>query len=90
MEFEWDEDKNRINIKKHGISFKYAARVFDDEHYFEQYDEYHSDDEDRYNIIGMVDEILFVVVTYRQDNVIRIISARKADTRERRLYYGNY
>ncbi|MBR3723425.1 MAG: BrnT family toxin, partial [Selenomonadaceae bacterium] len=46
-EFEWDENKNRINIKKHGISFKYAARVFDDEHYFEQYDEYHSDDEDR-------------------------------------------
>ena len=57
MEFEWDENKNQINIKKYGISFKYAARVFDDEHYFEQYDEYHSDDEDRYNIIGMVDEI---------------------------------
>ena len=50
--FEYDEDKNRKNIEKHGISFKTAARVFFDYDRIEMYDEEHSAEEDRYNTIG--------------------------------------
>ena len=52
MAFEYDDNKNQINIKKHGISFKSAARIFFDYDRIEFYDEDHSDDEDRYNTIG--------------------------------------
>ena len=50
--FEYDEEKERINIKKHGISFRTAARVFFDEDYIEEVDSVHSDEEQRYNVIG--------------------------------------
>lgn len=50
--FEYDEEKERINIQKHGISFRTAARVFFDEDYIEEVDRKHSDDEQRYNVIG--------------------------------------
>lgn len=73
LKFEWDEDKERINRQKHGISFKTAALVFEDE--------------DRYITIGMAGEVLFVVYTERKET-IRIISARLATARERSLYYG--
>ena len=88
MVFEWDEEKNRINLRKHGIDFIDAAQVFFDEDRIEQLDEFHSDDEDRWQVIGMVEEILFVIYTEREDRT-RIISARKANKRERRIYYGN-
>ena len=78
MTFEYDDNKNKINIKKHGISFKSAARIFFDYDRIEYYDEENSYDEDRYNTIGdtsagkVVDqfigrgnEILFVVYTER-------------------------
>ena len=52
MEFEYDEEKNRKNIEKHGISFRNAARVFFDYDRIEMYDEEHSDEEDRYDTIG--------------------------------------
>ena len=52
ISFEYDEEKNRKNIQKHGISFKSAARVFFDYDRIEFYDEIHSNQEDRYNIIG--------------------------------------
>ena len=52
MNFEYDDNKNKINIKKHGVSFKSAARIFFDYDRIELYDEDHSDDEDRYNTIG--------------------------------------
>ena len=48
MLFEWDDEKARANIKKHGIDFETAARVFADENRLEIYDEEHSEDEDRY------------------------------------------
>ena len=86
MKFEWDENKNLKNIEKHGVPFTYASLVFDDEHRVEKYDVQHSQDEDRYNVIGMVNEILFVVVTYRKADTIRIISARKANKKERSEY----
>ena len=86
MRFEWDENKNRANIKKHGISFEHALLVFDDEDYLEEYDSSHSDEEDRYNVIGMIDEVVFVVCTYRDENTVRLISAREATKDERRRY----
>lgn len=52
MTFEYDDNKNKINIEKHGISFKSAARIFFDYDRIEYYDEEHSYDEDRYNTIG--------------------------------------
>ena len=88
MLFEWDDEKNQINKRKHKISFETAANVFFDEDRIEQLDEFHSDDEERWQVIGMVDEILFVIYTERDDRT-RIISARRADKKERRIYYGN-
>ena len=86
---EWDDSKNRMNIKKHGISFDSAALVFSDLNRLEFYDEWHSVIEDRYITIGVVEEVLFVVYTYRNER-IRLISARIATEGERRLYYGSY
>lgn len=86
LKFEWDEEKNLINQKKHGISFETAAYVFQDKHYIEMYDFEHSTNEDRYIAIGMVGNLLFVVFTERGEN-IRLISARLATEEERRLYY---
>lgn len=85
---QWDYNKNEINKKKHGISFESAALVFADEHYLELYDFEHSIDEDRYIAIGMVEDILFVVHTIRDDN-LRMISARLATKQERRFYYDS-
>lgn len=89
MTFEWDENKNEINKKKHGIDFETAALVFEDENRIERYDYKHSIDEDRYITIGMVDGkaiILFVSYTERHE-AIRIISARLAEKREKEAYY---
>lgn len=85
---EWDTNKNEINKKKHGVSFEAAALVFADEHYLELYDDEHSIDEDRYIAIGLVEDILFVVHTMRNEK-IRMISARLATKQERRFYYDS-
>ena len=86
MTFEWDEEKNLLNQKKHGISFETASYVFLDENYIEMYDFEHSIDGDRFIAIGRVGEVLFVVFTERKEN-IRLISARLATESERRIYY---
>ena len=82
MIFEWDDEKERQNILKHGIDFRTASRVFFDEARIESYDEAHSISEDRYIVIGKVHEVLFVVYTERKEN-IRLISARLATAHER-------
>lgn len=87
--FEWDDEKYKINIKKHGIYFEDAARVFLDKNAIYYYDELHSDYEDRIKIIGMVENVLTVIYTERGD-VNRIISARPADKYERNDYYGQF
>ena len=89
LKFEWDSEKAKINKQKHKVSFKLAARVFLDENYIDDYDELHSDSEDRYKIIGRVDEILTVIYTERGD-VNRIISARPASKVEEELYYEQF
>ena len=82
-------EKAALNLKKHGVRFETAARVFCDENRIELFDSIHSDEEERYNTIGMVDNILFVVYTERK-NRVRLISARPANRKERRLYYDHY
>ena len=84
---EWDDNKNQINIRKHGISFETAALVFADEERIEYFDKLHSLDEDRYIVLGCVQGVLYVVYTMR-DEAARLISARLATPRERRIYYG--
>lgn len=91
MIYEWDNEKNEINKRKHdGISFEFAVRVFLDEKRIEKYDKNHSTNtEDRWNVIGKVDDIIFVVYTERGDRT-RLISARKATKEENNEYYDNY
>lgn len=86
LEFEWDDIKNQRNVEKHGIDFETAMLVFNDDNRLEIYDIEHSQEEDRYNTIGLVQDVLFVVYTERKEKV-RIISARLATTRERSIYY---
>lgn len=85
---EWDEQKNELNKKKHGISFETAALVFADVNRIEYFDRLHSIEEDRYVVLGRVNNILFVVYTERED-ASRLISARLATATERRIYYGD-
>ena len=89
LKFVWDSEKAKINKKKHGISFEIAARVFLDENNIDDYDEFHSDDEERIKIIGRVRDILTVIYTERGEKY-RLISARKATKKEENLYYGQY
>ena len=89
LSFEWDDEKYRINVKKHGIHFEDAARVFFDENRFEDFDEEHSDDEDRIKVVGMVEKVLVVIYTERVEKY-RIISARRATKNERNDYYGQF
>lgn len=86
---EWDDRKNEINKRKHGISFETAAHVFEDINRIEYFDEAHSADEDRFIVLGLVRKVLFVVYTDRGD-ATRIISARKATKAETEVYYDNY
>jgi uncharacterized DUF497 family protein len=89
--FQWDENKNESNIHKHGISFDEAWTVFGDENAVFIADEDHSFYEERFIVIGYSDKprLLVVCHCYREsDTVIRIISARKADKKERDLYGG--
>lgn len=89
LEFEWDEEKERINISKHGIDFITSSHVFLDPNRIEYYDETHSTLlEDRYITIGFVKHVLTVVYTVRT-TTLRIISARIATKKEKDTYYGN-
>ena len=82
---EWDDTKAAINRQKHGIEFEDAALVFADENRIERRDDKHSQDEERWQVIGMVNDVLFVVYTERV-NSIRLIMAREASPKERREY----
>jgi uncharacterized DUF497 family protein len=91
IQFQWDERKNRENQRKHGISFEEAQTVFLDENAIRFFDPDHSEDEDRFLILGMSFTLRVLVVChcYRADDlVIRIISARKADKREQAVYWS--
>ena len=86
--FEWDEEKERINFRKHGIHFKTAARVFLDPYKLIREDEEHLQ-ELRYDILVKVGKVLFVVCAFREGNIVRLISARLATMPEKERYeYG--
>ena len=84
--FEWDDKKSKLNQKLHGIAFEDAKFVFNDPQKIILPDLYHSIDEDRWLAIGIVRRVLFVVFTERNENIIRIISARVATKAEEELY----
>lgn len=91
MNFEWDATKAATNLTKHGVSFETAARVFADPHRIESYDAPHStSEEDRWLSIGMVNGELLLLVSFTlrgdDEETTRLISARKANEKERKQY----
>ena len=91
LEFSWDPEKAKTNKKKHGVSFGEAQTAFYDENGRMIHDSDHSEDEDRFILLGMSTKprILTVCHCYRsQEAIIRIISARKATKNEERQYRG--
>ena len=82
LRFEWDQEKNLANIRKHGVSFEEAQSTFKDEHAIQFFDPDHSESEDRFILLGISSTLRIVVVCHcfrEEELVIRIISARKAD-----------
>ena len=86
---EWDDEKNEKNVRKHGIYFEDAARIFLDEYRYDDFDEIHSNFEDRIKTVGFVMNVLAVIYTERGDRT-RIISARRADRDEEAEYFGQF
>ncbi len=88
MDFTWDDEKAASNTRKHGVSFDDAANVFDDPFRVELFDIGHSFFEERWIAIGFVEpSVLFIVYAELDGDVIRIISARKANKDEQQAYY---
>ena len=86
MEFEWDPRKAAANLKKHGVGFDEAADAFFDENAVELFDDSNSEEELRYQLVGLSStRLLFVVFTVRAE-IVRIISARKANARQIEFY----
>lgn len=85
LTFEWDDKKEAINFNKHGIHFSTAIKVFKDPHLLIHEDTEHSK-ELRYNILGKVNKILFVVCLLKDKNAVRLISARIASKTEKERY----
>lgn len=87
MEFEWSGEKAGTNLSKHGVSFDEARTVFDDPLYIDFFDPDHSDDEERFIIVGRSQQNRMLVVSYTERNGrIRLISAREATRREQDEY----
>jgi uncharacterized DUF497 family protein len=88
---EWDEAKNILNKQEHGVSFEDAQYIFTDPERIERFDrsENNASEEERWQTIGKVGSVYFVVYTERETNK-RIITARPADKAERRSYNGYY
>lgn len=86
-EFEWDENKDAANFRKHGIRFRTAIKIFKDVNKLIRYDEEHTNEE-RYDVLGIVGDVLFVMCAFKENNIIRVISARKANKNEKRRYYN--
>lgn len=91
IEFECDFAKARANLKKHGVSFEEAKSVFYDEYARQFFDDEHSESEERFIMLGLSDRSRVLVVCHCErshGNAIRLISARKATSRERKHYEG--
>ena len=89
MEFEWDKNKDRLNITKHGISFEQAKSIFDNVVLTNE-DKRHDYGEVRKISIGELSGFVVIVIVYtKRGNKTRIISARKANKKERQSYYAH-
>ena len=91
ISFSWDDRKNITNQNKHRVSFEEAQSVFFDEHAIEYDDLDHTEDEDRFLMLGLSYKVRVLVVSYtlkKYDGTIRIISARKATKKEQKVYTG--
>lgn len=91
IEFEWDGRKAKSNLRSHGVSFEEARSVFYDDYAIQFFDGDHSDQEERFVMLGLsnLSRVLVVVHCVRDSNeVIRIISARRATRAERAYYKG--
>ena len=90
MKFEWNKDKNQINKQKHSVSFEEASTVFYDEEAVLIFDPDHSENEDRFLLLGRSTALRILIVCHcsrdKDDEIIRIISARKANSEERKQY----
>lgn len=87
MQFEWDDNKAKANLAKHGVSFSEAQTIFDDPLFVDFYDPDHSANEERYIIIGQSEQHRLLLVSYTERrNKIRLISAREATRLERDAY----
>lgn len=87
MDFEWDKSKAAANLAKHGVSFEEAKTIFNDPLYVDFYDPDHSDDEDRYLLVGRSNQDRLLIASYTErDNSIRLISARVVTRSEREAY----
>ena len=91
MRFEWDPNKSRANRRKHGVSFETAVVVFDDPNHLSVQDRV-EEGEERWQTLGLAGGITILIVAHTVveedgEEVIRIISARKATPRERRRYH---
>ena len=92
--FQWNIEKSKVNLQKHGVSFEEAVTAFDDQSALYITDTAHSDSEQRYLVIGMSEKLNILVVSHcirGNDDIIRIISARKAEKVEISIYerYSN-
>jgi hypothetical protein len=88
--FEWDDKKEKANIKKHGISFDEASTAFYDENAIQFFDPDHSEGEDRFILLGISFKLKVLVVCHcfrKEETAVRIISARKADRDEEKEYW---
>ena len=93
LRFSWEYQKAQSNLRKHGVSFNEATTAFADSLGFEFFDPDHSDSEDRFLFIGFTSFLRLVIVSYcyrQKDNVIRIISARKATKKETSYYRSKH
>jgi uncharacterized protein len=88
VEFEWDPAKARSNLRKHLIPFDYATRVFQDPNRIERPDEFDHEGEERWLVIGRVEEFVLVAVFTARADRIRMISARKAVRHELIEYWS--
>jgi len=92
IHFQWDSDKAKENLVKHGILFEEAESVFYDDRAVEFYDDEHSEWEDRFLLLGLSKNLNLLLVCHcfrESESVIRIISARKATKKEAKYYKGD-
>ena len=91
IKFEWDSKKEKANTKKHGVTFEEARTTFYDEHALQFFDPEHSEDEDRFILLGTSFKLNTLVVCHcfrQNEKIVRIISERKADKDEAKAYWS--